>query len=60
MAATNLRISTNHKYRIYMDVLFATGRFEDLTRVGIPGTKESTQHTAFPQFYGSARIFYFL
>jgi hypothetical protein len=27
----NLRISTNHKYRIYMDGFFATGRFEDLT-----------------------------
>ncbi len=27
----NLRISTNQKYRIYMDVFFATGRFEDLT-----------------------------
>ncbi len=28
----NLRISTNHKYRIYeyMDDFFATGRFEDL------------------------------
>jgi hypothetical protein len=27
----NLRISTNHKYRIDMDAFFATGRFEDLT-----------------------------
>jgi hypothetical protein len=27
----NLRISTNHKYSIYTDVFFATGRFEDLT-----------------------------
>jgi hypothetical protein len=27
----NLRISTKRKYRIYMDVFFATGRFEDLT-----------------------------
>ncbi len=27
----NLRISTNHKYRIYRDFFFATGRFEDLT-----------------------------
>jgi hypothetical protein len=27
----NLRISTNQEYRIYMDVFFATGRFEDLT-----------------------------
>jgi hypothetical protein len=27
----NLRISTNHKYKIHMDVFFATGRFEDLT-----------------------------
>jgi hypothetical protein len=27
----NLLISTNRKYRIYMDVFFATGRFEDLT-----------------------------
>jgi hypothetical protein len=26
----NLRISTNHKYRIYMDAFFGTGRFEDL------------------------------
>ncbi len=27
----NLRISTNHKYIIYMDVFFAVGRLEDLT-----------------------------
>ncbi len=28
----NLRISTNHKYRIYVHgCFFATGRFEDLT-----------------------------
>jgi hypothetical protein len=27
----NLRISTNHKYRIYTWMFFATGRFEDLT-----------------------------
>ncbi len=28
----NLRISTNHKYRIYIyGCFFATGRFEDLT-----------------------------
>jgi hypothetical protein len=27
----NLRISTNHKYRIYKDVFFSTRRFEDLT-----------------------------
>jgi hypothetical protein len=27
----NLRISTNRKYRIYMENFFATGPFEDLT-----------------------------
>jgi hypothetical protein len=27
----NLRISINHKYRIYMDVFFANGHFADLT-----------------------------
>jgi hypothetical protein len=26
-----LPVSTNHKYRLYMDVFFATGRFEDRT-----------------------------
>jgi hypothetical protein len=27
----NLLISTNHKYRIYKDVIFSTRHFEDLT-----------------------------
>jgi hypothetical protein len=27
----NLRISTNHKYRIYIWMFFSPGRFEDLT-----------------------------